>query len=317
MPNSPLTANPPSAVFGLDVSKATVTLHDFATGRTDTFANKAEVLSSALMACPEDGLIICEATGGYERTCLGVALTLGRNIHRADAARIKAFMRSHGEHAKTDQRDACWIARYGHERFATLPLWQPQSAAREALADLVRYRSDLVAQKVAAKNRCQSPGKTAVKDMIREQIAFLADQIKKIETLIADTVKEDADLEDAVDRLTCVQGFGPVTAHTLLAFLPQLGHMNRKQAASLAGLAPHTRQSGQWVGRGRMGGGRAGLRPVLFMAALSAARSHPDLKDFYQRLLKAGKPKRVALGAVARKLVTIANAVLRQPEKLT
>ncbi|MEO1029735.1 MAG: transposase, partial [Pseudomonadota bacterium] len=116
MPKSSLPANPLPAVFGLDVSKATVTIHELASRRTYTVANEADALKDALVACPEDGLIVCESTGGYERICLSVALTLGRDIHRADAARVKAFIRSHGEQAKTDNRDAYWIAQYGADR---------------------------------------------------------------------------------------------------------------------------------------------------------------------------------------------------------
>ncbi|MEO1029734.1 MAG: transposase [Pseudomonadota bacterium] len=141
--------------------------------------------------------------------------------------------------------------------------------------------------------------------------------IDEIDAQISATLEDDPDLKSAATRLTEIKGFGPVAAHTLLALLPELGQLNRKQAASLAGLAPHPRQSGQWIGRGRLGGGRGGLRPILFMAALSAARSHPELKGFYQKLVQDGKPKRVALAAVARKLVTIANAVLKPQSQLT
>lgn len=317
MPNSSPHANPHPFILGLDVSKATVTVHVLTTGRTLTLANQADAPGPVFALCPQDGLIICEATGGYERTCLALALRLNRDIHRADAARIKAFIKSHGEQAKTDKRDACWIARYGQARFADLPRWQPQTAARDALADLVRHRSDLVAQNVATKNRLQSPVGDTVKPMLKAQISFLQDQIRHIDQEIENTLKADTRLARAAQCLTHIPGIGPVTAHTLLALLPELGQLNRKQAASLAGLAPHPHQSGQITGRGRMRGGRSGLRPILFMAALSAARTHPDLKAFYQRLLQNGKPKKRALAAVARKLVTIANAVLKQNQVLT
>lgn len=243
---------------------------------------------------------------------LDAALRLGLTIHRADGARIKAFIASHGERAKTDPRDACWIARYGVERHADLKPWTAPDTACETFTTLVRHRQTLIAERARARNRLSAPGSDCLKAFLSQQVAFLTRQIARLEDALKGLVKQSPALATRIARLEAIPGIGPVAASCLIALLPELGTLSRKQAASLAGLAPHPNQSGNWKGRGPMGGGRAGLRPVLFMAALSAARYHPSLKAFYSTLTNAGKPKRRALAAVARKLVVIANAQIRQ-----
>ena len=315
--NLPPSKSSDPHVIGIDVSKESVTLYDTTTGKRWQVANTMDALHQVFPTCAEDALIVCEHTGGYERTVLAVALSCGRAIHRADGQRVKTFIASHGEKAKTDARDAYWIARYGVERYATLPRWQPRNAARDQLADLVRHRADLIDQRAAEKTRRQSPSRDSIKDMIRDHIAFLDQQIADIETRIEACLADEAQLRADEETLKTLPGIGPVVARTLLALIPELGTLNRKQVASLAGLAPHPRQSGQWTGRGRTGSGQSGLRPILFMAALSAARTHPKLKVDYDAFLKAGKPKKVALTAIARKLLTIANAIIRKSQQLT
>lgn len=300
------------AMIGLDIAKATVTLYDTISRQTITVPNTAPALRRLLARFAGHDLAVCEATGGYERVALEAAGHVGLAIHRADGARIKAFIASHGEKAKTDPRDAYWIARYGVERQADLKPWAAPDEARETLTALVRHRQTLVAERARVKNRLSAPGSDCLKTFLSQQASFLTGQIRKIEDALKALLKQAPALAGNLQTLQTIPGIGPVAAGCLIALLPELGTLSRKQAASLAGLAPHPNQSGNWRGRGRMGGGRAGLRPVLFMAALAAARYNPALKDFYTRLTNAGKPKRLALAAVARKLVTIANAKLRQ-----
>ena len=301
-------------VLGLDVAKATVVLFDPVSGRTLTIDNEPQALLEALKPFAGYELMVCEATGGHERSVLDAACALGLGAHRADAAKVKSYIRSHGGTAKTDAIDARWLSRYGQERGPVLPLWTPPSQEREAFASLVRHRQDLVATRTQTKNRLSAPGPEPLKRFLKAQLAFLESQLAELDRALKALLKADPGLGAAEARLRAIKGIGPVCARTLLALLPELGSLNRHQAASLAGLAPHPRDSGQTSGRRRTGrSGRGGLRPVLFMAALSAARAHPGLKVFAQRLIDTGKPKRVVFTAVARKLIVIANAVCKPP----
>jgi transposase len=162
-----------------------------------------------------------------------------------------------------------------------------------------------------ATNRSKAPNSHYLAGFLQEEINFINTQVEKIEQQIADIMKSHATIKAQEKRLRAIQGIGPVSAHTLIAMLPELGHATRKQIACLAGLAPHPAQSGNSFKKYPMTGGRDLIRRTLFMAALTASRYHPDLKHFYQNLLNNKKPKKLALAAVARKLVTIANAVLK------
>src|SRR5581483_6761408 len=249
---------------------------------------------------------------GHERPALQAALTLGLAAHRADASKVKSYIRSLGGAAKTDNIDAAWLSRYGQERGDSLARWQAPQAARDALAGLVRLRQDFVAQRTAAKNRRSAPGCDIAAAFLDRQVEFLDDEVGKLDKAIAKQIKDDRSLAEAHERLRSHKGFGSVAISTLLALVPELGQLNRRQAASLTCLAPHPKDSGQTLGRRRTTpSGREGVRPALFMAALSAARYNPSLKAFYQRLIAAGKPKRLALVAVARKLVVLANSLLK------
>lgn len=298
-------------VLGLDVGKAQVALHDPVSGRTQLIANTFKALREALAAFADYDLAVCETTGGYERAALDACLAAGVPAHRADAARVKAFIASHGGRAKTDPIDAAWLARYGAERGACLRRWTPPDPARAAFAALVRLRQDTLVQRTQTKNRRAAPSCGPEAPFLDAQIVFFETQIAALDAAIDTALRQTDDLAEAETKLRAIPGIGPVAARTLLALLPELGALSVKQAASLAGLAPHPRDSGQTNKRRRMTGGRQGLKPTLFMAALSAARTHPRLKLFYNRLIEAGKPKRLALAAVARKLVVFANALLK------
>jgi transposase len=299
-------------VIGLDVAKASVVLFDPISGRTWTVANTRGSLIAALRPFADYELAVCEATGGYERATLEAARVVGLAAHRADAARVKNYIRSLGGAAKTDDIDARWLSRYGQERGADLPRWQAPDAERESLASLVRHRQDLVAQRTAARNRRGAPGSKPVAAFLEAQIRFLDNQIEQLASAIDKLLKASSTLAAAQTVLRRQKGLGPVATTTLLALVPELGQLNRRQAASLTRLAPHPRDSGQTAGRRRTGyGGRNGVRPALFMAALSAARFNANLNAFYKRLIAAGKPKRLALTAVARKLVVLANSLLK------
>lgn len=311
MPEALRSANADLRILGADVAKLTIALHDSVSGRGWSIDNTPEALAEALRPYTDYDWLICETTGGYERQLLEAAAEVGLRACRADAAQVKAFIASHGGRAKTDRIDAAWLSRYGLDRALTLKPWRAPSPAQEAFGELLRHRQALLAQRVQASNRLSAPGGGALADLLDQQIAFLTAQITYIDAKMAELIKTCPDLARDEHVLRAIPGIGPVAARTLLALLPELGKLGPKQVASLAGLAPHPHESGQTLRRKRMIGGRPGLRPVLFMAALSAARAHPTLAPAYQRLVSAGKPKRVALAAIARRLVVIANAVIR------
>lgn len=224
---------------------------------------------------------------------------------------MKAFIRSFGTLGKTDAIDARALARYGQERHAMLPLWQLPESQREILQALVLTRADLVCQRVAFANRLDAPHAVHSRRFLQPVLQCLERQLAEIERAIAALVAADPALAAACHTLQSIGGVGLTTATALLALMPELGHLSNRQAAALAGLAPHPRQSGVSDGYRNTRGGRPEVKRALFMAALSAARHDPVLKRFYQRLIGNGKKKLVALTAVMRKIVVIANARLR------
>ncbi len=201
---------------------------------------------------------------------------------------------------------------------ATRPAVRPLAdQATQLLADLVARRRQIIEMIVAEKNRERRTGVKRIKKSIARLIAALEKELAEIDAEIDTGVRGSPAWRDKEDLLASVPGVGAVTARTLIAELPELGTLDNKQIASLAGLAPFTRQSGQWKGKSMIGGGRKTVRSALFLAALVACRHNPVLKAFRERLLAAGKPKMVAVIAAARKLLTILNAMLRdrQPWK--
>lgn len=306
----------PTAFIGCDVGKTNIVVFDSRDGRTRTIPNLPEYLAAFADTLDEGCLVICEATGGHEAALLNALIQASVAAHRADARNVKAFIRSFGTLGKTDAIDARALARYGHERHTQLGRWQAPDQQRDALQTLVLTRRDLVDQRVACKNRLVSPGSGVVRPHLEALLACLDRQIEAIE---ADT-KALIDAHQALDRATkkvrSLTGFGFITAASILALMPELGTVNRRQAASLAGLAPHPRQSGAKDGYRRTQGGRPEVRKVLFMAALTASKHDPKMAEFYQRLIANGKKPIVAIVAVMRKLIVVINALLR-PEGAT
>jgi transposase len=214
-----------------------------------------------------------------------------------------------GQRAKTDAIDAEVIARF---LAATKPAIRalPDEATR-LLADLIARRRQIVEMLKAERQREKRLTAPRLKKSIARLIKALEKELASLDTDIADQVKSSPAWREKENLLVSVPGVGPVIARTLIAELPELGRVDRKEIAALAGLAPYTRQSGQWRGRSFIGGGRTSVRTALFMGALTARRHNPVLKAFFDRLISAGKPRMLAIIAVARKLLTILNAVLR------
>jgi transposase len=311
------SAKTPLGFIGCDVGKSHIVVFDSRDNRTRRIPNRAEDLTLLAKTLDPDCLVVCEATGGHEAALLAAMVEAGIPAHRADARKVKAFIRSYGTLAKTDAIDARALARYGMERHASLVCWQPRDAWRDQLQSLVLTRKDLVDTRVAYANRLGAPGGQAGRPFIEATLAALDEQIAAIEAATKALIRDNEPLKQAVKTLVSITSIGFTTASSLLALMPELGSLNGAQAGSLSGLAPHPNQSGFTDAYRRTKGGRPEVRKVLFMAALSAARHHKTLRPFYEKLIAKGKPKLVALVAVMRKLVIICNAMLRPAKVVT
>jgi transposase len=296
---------------GIDVSKDRLDVHVLPEGIAFAVARDgkglAELIERLTPLAPD--LVVVEATGGFE-TVVAAALAGARlPLVVVNPAQVRHYAQAVGKRAKTDPIDAAMIARFGHD---TKPDLRPlPDEATQLLADLVARRRQIIEMIVAERNRERRTQVRRIKKSIARLIAALEKELAEIDTEIDTGVRGSPAWRDKEDLLASVPGVGAVTARTLIAELPELGTLDNKQIASLAGLAPYTRQSGRWKGKSMIGGGRKSVRCALFLAALVASRHNPVLKAFRDRLLAAGKPKMVALVAVARKLLTILNAILR------
>jgi transposase len=253
-------------------------------------------------------LILIEATGGFETVAVAAVAAAGLPVAVANPAQVRAFAKALGQRAKTDPIDAGVIAHFG-EATGVTPRPLPDQATQQ-LADLVARRRQIV-EMIGSERQREKRANPRIKKSISRLVKALERELSSVDTDIDDAVRSSPAWREKEDLLSSVPSIGPVISRTLIAELPELGSLDRKQIAALAGLAPFTRQSGQWRGRSFIGGGRASVRTALFMGAVVARRYNPVLKAFYERLLAVGKPKKVALIAVARKLLTILNAIVR------
>ena len=306
--------NDPIRVLGCDVAKDHVVVFNEESGETVKVENKAATLRRHLAGIVGPTLVVCEATGGHEVALLEASIAAGFQAHRADTRKAKAFLRSLRSHAKTDSIDARGLARYGRERGGELRPWSPPAPEFAALAELVRLREDFVQQLADNKRRLQAPGVDRARSHLKRMIAFTERRIDALEIEIQAIIKDHRHLGERFEVILGVKGCGPVVATTLLALLPELGAVSRRQIAALAGVAPHPNDTGTLHRRRHVRGGRKEIKRLLFMAALSARQHDPDLKAFFNRLVDAGKSRMAALVAVARKLVTIVNARVRDHE---
>ena len=276
----------------------------FVVGRdTDGFKKLCDRLTKIK---PE--IVALEATGGYETTPAAAIATAGFVVAIVNPVQVRAFAKALGQRAKTDPIDAAVIA-----HFAAATDVRPHLALDEAtrrLADLVSRRRQIIEMLGAEQNRLERAA-AGTKKSINRLVKALKKEMEYVEAEIHETVRSSPVWAAKEDLLSSVPGIGPAISRTLIAEMPELGQLDRKQIAALAGLAPYTRQSGQWKGRSFIGGGRASVRSALFMGALVAKRYNPVLKAFFDRLVAAGKPKMVAVIAVARKLLIILNAMVR------
>jgi transposase len=301
--------------IGIDVGKALLAIHDSKMDELYEITNTEKAITSYFKkrkAYFGEALVICETTGGYEAKLLNVCDSMGIAVHRANTFQVKSFIRSLGIHGKTDAIDARALTDYGQERHLRLKLWIMPSEQEKQLKKLMQRRKDLVKMETQEKNRLQAPDEDKLtKKTIQALLKTLAKQIAVIDSAMKELVMTEPTLQRKQSIMAQESGVGEKTIHTLLAAMPELGTLTRRQVASLAGLAPYPKDSGTKRGRRNTQGGRVEVRCALFMAALSASRYNAKLKVFYARLIENGKKPMVALVAVMRKLLTIINAKIR------
>jgi transposase len=296
---------------GIDVSKERLDVAVRPEAEAFAVANSPAGLQELTTRLRErsPAIVALEATGGFETLAAATLAAAGLPVVVVNPAQIRAFAHAVGQRAKTDPIDAGVIARFAAVvRPELRPLPDP---ATRLLADLMARRRQIVEMIAAEHQRARRVTLPRLQKSIARLIKALQKELESLETDIGDVVRGSPIWRAKEDLLASVPGVGQIIARTLLAELPELGSLGRREVAALAGLAPFTRQSGQWRGRSVIGGGRTVVRTVLFLGAMSAIRHNPSLKEFFARLVAAGKPKMVALIAVARKLLTILNAILR------
>jgi transposase len=277
--------------------------HDEA-GIQDFFIDYEEVL--------KDALCILETTGGYEIKLLYTLCGNQNHVHRANTRKVKNFIRSYGNEAKTDKLDAKALARYGYERQGVLRLFSPEDEQMLDLFALVQRRNDLKQMLVAEKNRLQAPRMMVVQSSCLDMISVLERQLEQITVKIDTLIESNVELKGRKAVLKSIPGIGNIIASELLILLPELGRLNRRQIAALVGLAPRANDSGNYRGYRRTGHGRQGIKPLLFLAAMAARNSHSELRHYYLGLIERGKAKMVALTALMRKILVIANAKMKE-----
>ena len=298
--------------MGIDVSKDRLDAFWHSQEEARSVANTAEGFEQlcAWIGQEDDVLIVFEATGAYHRGLERHLSLAGQPYIKVNPKQARRFAQAIGRLAKTDSVDAKMLARMG----VVLDLTPQQIESEDVhdLRELLTARRALVKDQIMAKTRLS----TAVNPLIREQlsrrIGDISADVKALDEAIAQIAKQRGTLEERIRRLTTIPGIGRLTATTLLIDMPELGQLDSKKIAALAGLAPMTQQSGKWQGKERITGGRASLRRAIYMPALVAIRFNRDLHDKYQQMVKAGKAKKVAITAIMRRIIVLANTLLRE-----
>lgn len=297
--------------IGIDISKATLDAHRLSTGKAAQFSNSPAGFRALhrWIGTRMPDLVVFEATGAYhaalERRFAGTL-----PLVKVNPLQARRFAQARGTRAKTDAVDARILALMG----AALDLVPdaPPEENQSELKELQIARMALIKERTRLLNRAKTQSLALLKRQSRARLAQIKRQLAELDTALLSLLKACPKRARAFDILRSIPGLGQVSAAAILVECPQIGTMEPKQIASLAGLAPMTRQSGQWRGKAFIQGGRKLLRDALYMPALVAARHNPDLRRKYQAMIKAGKPAKVALTALMRKLIELANALVKQ-----
>jgi transposase len=296
---------------GIDVSKDRLDVHVRPSGAAFAVPRDGkgveELLDRLRTVAPT--LIAVEATGGFETIVAAAIGAAQLPLVVVNPAQVRHYAQAVGKRAKTDPIDAEMIARFA-EAVKPEPRQVPDAAAR-LLGELVARRRQIVEMLVAERQREKRADNVRVRKSLARHIKVLERELQDLTDDISGLIRGSPAWRETEDLLVSVPGVADKTSSSLLAEVPELGRLTRRQIASLVGVAPFTRESGRWKGKSMIAGGRAPARAAIYMAALSASHHNPVLRAFYRRLLAAGKPKMVALIAVARKLLVILNAMIR------
>lgn len=299
---------------GVDVSKACLDVQtDSGSFQVPNTGKGLATLLKHLKTDPDKTLVILEATGGYEGKALRFLVQTDYSVCRVNARWVRDYAKAAGILAKTDKIDAKVVRSYG-EQFGMsgrLHLEQPRSRAHYRLQALLRRRQQLVGMVTMEKGHLEGAKEPEERRLIRATDRHLQRQLASVTQQIQQLIQEDEAMKALSDLLMGVNGIGEVTVMTLLARLPELGQVNRKQIAAIVGVAPFNQDSGETRGVRKTWGGRAEVRKVLYMATLSARRYNPAIREYNQRLIAAGKKPKVAIVACMRKLLVMLNAMVR------
>lgn len=295
--------------IGIDISKLHLDLCHHQ--QSIQIPNTEKAIRHWFKSLPPTAVLVCESSGGYESVLISLAHAAQRPIVRLNARQVRDFAKAKGHLAKTDKMDAQILVDFA-EAFHPEPL-APADPLQQELAALVKHRAHLLAQITQNHNLTETLADKKLLALVAKTVAFLRKQINQLETLMADKISQSPQLAEKARRLQQVQGIGSLSATALIALMPELGSLSDTQAAALAGVAPFNRDSGQYRGQRHIAGGRSQVRSVLYMAALVASRHNPVLKSLYQRLLVNGKAKKLALTVLMRKLIILANRLLKYP----
>ena len=300
-----------AVVVGIDVSKDYLEVHCRPAGLGFQVARDPAGLDAlvAQLAQLEPALVALEASGGFESVVTARLSVASLPVVVVNPVQVRQFARAIGKRAKTDPIDAAVIAHFAEA--TNPPVRDVPDEATRILNSLLSRRRQIVEMAVAERQRLSQAPTAALKKSIQRLLKALQRELHELDREIDDTVKRTPAWREKENLLRSVPGIGPVISRTLIAGMPELGRLDRRQVASLAGVAPFTRQSGKWKGKTFIGGGRGDVRQMLYMGALTATRFNPELSAFYHRLIAAGKAPNQALIAVARKLLVILNAILR------
>lgn len=299
---------------GIDIGKFEIAVAVHGMKAVNTYKNEESDLKKFYQDNKQylkEGLVVLETTGGYEKAVVEFLLSKKVAVHRANTRIVKNFIRSLGKFGKSDKIDALCLAKYGQERQETLTLYEPISDADNELVQINNRINELKHDLVREKNRLQAPDNKFIRKSLELNISHFEVEIARLQQIIDKLISENKGMQDKATKIQEVAGIGKITAINLLLSLPELGDISNKAIASLAGVAPHPNESGNKIGYRKTVGGRRHVRPVLYLAAMGASRSKSPLGDWYRSLVARGKRPIVALVALARKIVVLVNAKLR------
>lgn len=300
--------------IGIDISKDTLDAHRQTDGRHARFGNdRAGLMALRRWIGKAPVRVVYEATGRYHRDMEGALDAAGHALVKVNPGRARRFAQAAGYGAKTDRVDAAMLARMGMA--LDLDATPVRSESMHEIKELHVARLGLIKDRTACRNRLQAARNKVVLAQLRARLRQVEGQIEQIDTELHRLVMADPALAHRFGILLSIPGIGPVAGIAMIVEMPELGALDGKEAASLAGLAPITRKSGKWKGQSRIGGGRRGLRRALYMPALVTIRHNTELAQVYRTLCGAGKPAKVAITAVMRKLLLLANALIRDDRK--